>query len=119
MNRDQKIAFINEKLAKKDLTFGCRVKIFWEKLRVVNAEYPHHDMLQVTRYKEARFSRDEYIIIWHPIMLWRALEVLIEKWPDYLDDCMIILDLRTKKEESIEKQYDTCIDFIFNCVNLL
>ncbi len=108
--REQKIDFIYEKIANKELSFGCTLKpfTFW-----LNSDVDYW-----------RFVSDDWIyqwdieeIIWHPVMIWDVLN-----WWDIninlLDDRFTkLIKCFTKKDKPIEKQSVECIDYIYDLIS--
>lgn len=101
MNKEEKIKTIYEKLAEKWIVesnkwsakanLTCSVcKWNWRPNHTCSIEY----------YKTE-------------VMIWRC-DLLIEKWPDYFDEWILILDLWEDKDKPIENQSERCIDHIYN-----
>lgn len=126
MNKEEKIKAIYEKIADKTLSFGCRIdydylwdwiKQKWKLIcidenskrtnyRIFFDKFNWRDLDSITH-------KWLFDIIWHPVMIWRC-DLLIEKWPDYFDEWILILDLWEDKDKPIENQSERCIDHIYN-----
>jgi len=128
--KQEKIDEIYEVMANKELSFGCKIldksrdkwsNIFyvtkvvawWCDLIVSDVADDHCWYEHIWTPKARKFS--DFIIIWHPVMIWNC-DKLIEKWPEYYNDWITILDLWVKKEEPIEGQSDKSIDYIYNLI---
>lgn len=122
MKKEEKIKVIYEKIADKTLSFWCRIILknyLWEKIvnqSIWNLTYIfwfEHPFLNkdISKKQENQIEK----IIWHPIMIWKC-DILIEKWPNYFDEWIKILDLWEKKDDPIENQNEKCIDYIYNLI---
>lgn len=47
-------------------------------------------------------------------MMFYDVDRLIEKWPNYMTDWIVFLDLWIWKNEPLSEQTDDCIDLVFN-----
>lgn len=128
MNREDKIKKIYEVIADKTLSFGCNVLLMWHKKRkvrdIVNCidKWP---FIKTERYDNTEFDKNEYSIIWHPVMIWDVIDYNMDmEWnyelnPEYNNwlDWDFIRDktitLRENLRRPIEEQTDECIDFVF------
>jgi hypothetical protein len=54
-------------------------------------------------------------VIWHPVMIWNC-DILIDKWPNYFDDWLPIIDLWIEKRKPIEEQSDHCVKYIYSLI---
>lgn len=142
--KQEKIDAIYEKIANKDLSFGCIVK--WEeaKYRILKAIQPHRFEAITTWYiwygdygSVVLTPISEYEIIGHPVMIGDVMDyienitldkiynyiwVKKEEIPDLIlqktkDARMKIFPLWKQKRLPIEEQSDECIDFIFDLLN--
>lgn len=123
MDKEEKIKAIYDKIADKTLSFGCEVNYNnpeWVKHFYV-WEWDFWWMLlwketTIEWYRSCSIETEEWEDIeniWHPVMIWRC-DLLIEKWPDYFDEWILILDLWEDKDKPIENQSERCIDHIYN-----
>ena len=100
MTKQDKINKIYEVIANKELSFWCRVFIDWWLARLYDITLVWYSIENIE---------------WHPVMIWNC-DKLIEKWPNYFDNWITILDLWIKKDKPIEEQNEECIDYIFNLI---
>lgn len=119
--RQDMINRIYEEMSDKTLSFWCRVSVFWLKHRVVNCENPKENDLQVTRYTNTKFKKNEYEIIWHPVMIWDVLDWIREKNKNSsIEESYInnedVIRLRKEKRKPIEDQSDECVAFIHSLI---
>lgn len=122
LTRQQKIDAIYEKIARKDLSFGCRVK--WEEAeyRILKAIQPHRLEAIPTWYRwygdygtVVLTPISEYEIIGHPVMIGDVLDYFWnKKWVMTLDR---ILRFWGEKTKTIEEQSDKCVDYIYNLIS--
>lgn len=106
MTRDQKIVAIYKEMANKELMLGC----FY--------------LSNVTRQKEiydwSIWSNYIGEIIGHPVMIGDVMYYIRKKyWNNHSwfhSDRSKLIDLRSKERESIEWQYDECIDFVHSLI---
>ena len=120
--KQEKIDTIYEKVANKDLSFGCIVK--WEeaKYRILKAIQPHRFEAITTWYiwygdygSVVLTPISEYEIIGHPVMIGNVLDYFWDKkWAMTLDR---ILRFWEEKTKTIEEQPDKCIDYIYNLIS--
>ena len=128
-------------MANKDLSFGCKIKVeyltyyHWE--TGGEESYSKEDNLIIwvdwiasngeVELDESDLSKaapnwyieelETYIkIIWHPVMIGDVMYYIRKKyWNNHSwfhSDRSKLIDLRSKERESIEWQYDECIDFV-------
>lgn len=122
ITKQEKIDTIYEKVANKDLSFGCIVK--WEeaKYRILKAIQPHRFEAITTWYiwygdygSVVLTPISEYEIIGHPVMIGNVLDYFWDKkWAMTLDR---ILRFWEEKTKTIEEQPDKCIDYIYNLIS--
>lgn len=138
MTRDEKIQAIYEKIANKELTFGCRVNTeYWrivsiveetadERWYIVVSEeslYNDEDLgayycWLLVRWLEAMEQIDIAEIIWHPVMLGTIFEwYSSSRWFINSQFVMELVDKWTGYDESIDEQSDECIDFIYSLIS--
>lgn len=126
MNRQQKIDAINEMIAKKNLSFGC--KIFhkvesWKrsfKARIITdkieKDYGTFYWVKLDSENSVTWLQEkEMEIIGHPVMIGNVLDYFWnKKWLMTLDR---ILRFWEEKTKTIEEQSDKCIDYIYNLIS--
>lgn len=116
MNREEQIKAIYEKIADKTKNFWCKIERQWNYYIVI--EWRHFIYEKTWKYLKTKSQSIEELScesIWHPVMIWRC-DLLIEKWPDYFDEWILILDLWEDKDKPIENQSERCIDHIYNLI---
>ena len=117
-------------MANKELTFGCTAKLTTKK-------GTQHDVILIgdisngEKYFVVKDSLDKdvdwfytndwyYEFIWHPVMIGDVMYYIRKKyWNNHSwchGDRSKLIDLRSKERESIEWQYDECIDFIYSLI---
>lgn len=137
MTREEKIQAIYEKIANKELTFGCKVDDeCWRIVSiveetaderwyiVVSEESLYNDEDLGAYYCWLRVSWLEIMeqidiaeIIWHPVMLGTIFEwYSSSKWFINSQFVMELIDKWTGYDESIDEQSDECIDFIYSLI---
>lgn len=125
MNRQQKIDAINEMIAKKNLSFGCKIfhKVDWKrwfKARIITDSIKRDDWIFYWVKLDSENSvtwlqEKEMEIIGHPIMIGNVLDYFWnKKWLMTLDR---ILRFWEEKTKTIEEQSDKCIDYIYNLIS--
>lgn len=117
--RQQKIDTIYEKIANKDLSFGCCFQgeksshviqnpywcfVWWDwRIYSDRCDSELHTQIKVEK------------IIGHPVMIGDVLDYFWnKKWLMTLDR---ILRFWEEKKKTIENQSDKCIDYIYNLIN--
>ncbi len=137
MTREEKIQAIYEKIANKELTFGCKVDDeCWRIVSiveetaderwyiVVSEESLYNDEDLGAYYCWLRVSWLEIMeqidiaeIIWHPVMLGTIFEwYSSSKWFINSQFVMELIDKWTGYDESIDEQSDECIDFVHSLI---
>ena len=121
MTREQKIQAIYEAMANKKRTFGCRCKTNnWANVIFIrkNRKWVY---LYMRRNKEFTIPL-WYVpkVIWHPVMIWDVIYYIRKKyWNNHSwfhSDRSKLIDLRSKERESIEWQYNDCVDFVYSLI---
>ena len=124
-SREYMLEIIQKEISDKTLGFGCYVLWwpYWSNYIILDERHDRYKCVEVTMswslrswdlLKEPTDYLDKiYWIIWHPVMIWNC-DRLIEKWPNYFDDWMTILDLWIEKEKPIQYQSDECIRYIYS-----
>jgi len=116
MDEEEKVKAIYEKIANKNISLWCKILV-----KNINFEpfveevYCYHlwtDVFLTESWVEYN-NKDFKGSIWHPVMIWRC-DLLIEKWPNYFDEWIIVLDLWEDKDKPIENQNERCIDHVYN-----
>lgn len=86
MTREEKIAKIYEVIARKDLSFGCKIvsqvyennmiitEIFDEGWDIQNYKDWDNWYLRYLSYSGSVNVRDVLFVIWHPVMIWDVLD---------------------------------------------
>lgn len=123
MTREDKIKAIDEKVADKTLSFGC--KINWRQI----IHYVIKDKIFIIWHKKPIDIKDIFKIIWHPVMIWDVLDyydknilnkfVSISKssiWIITTRICEQIIILWGYKRKPIEEQSDECINYIYDLI---
>jgi len=126
MNKEQKIKAIYDKIANKELTFGCKAKIEdynWTEYNViiVNLKEWYYKIWDELRFIN-EFELETEKIIGHLIMIWDVLDYLnIETVNNLIDfnyeditEEWKIINLWKYKRKPIEEQDDEVIDYIYN-----
>ena len=137
MTREEKTQAIYEKIANKELTFGCKVDDeCWRIVSiveetaderwyiVVSEESLYNDEDLGAYYCWLRVSWLEIMeqidiaeIIWHPVMLGTIFEwYSSSKWFINSQFVMELIDKWTGYDESIDEQSDECIDFVHSLI---
>lgn len=138
MNRQQKIDTINEMIAKKNLSFGC--KIFhkveswkrWFKARIITDSIKRDDWIFYWVKLDSENSvtwlqKKEMEIIGHPVMIGDVIDYINEdismgagydqvfyhSWESVVDT----IKLWEEKRKPIEEQSDKCINFIYSLIS--
>lgn len=131
MELKEKIDFIYEKIARKDLSFGCRFQ--GEKSSYVIQD-PHwcfvwwdwwiyNDRCDTELNTQIKVEK----IIGHPVMIGDVIdyinediflgagydEVFYHSWESVVD----VISLWEEKRKPIEEQDDECVNFIFNLIS--
>ena len=133
MELKEKIDFIYEKIANKDLTFGCKIfhKVDWKrsfKARIITdkieKDYGTFYWVKLEFENSITWLQEkEMEIIGNPVMLGDVLDWIYDNemtlfedtWINHIIDTTIklwILNLR----KPLEEQSDKCIDFIYNLI---
>ena len=114
MNKQEMIDVIYEKIANKKLDFWCKVKenFLNRTLKIIDI-YGHWRDRQFELTWDVNMWADCCQIIWHPVMMGDC-DNLINKWHNYFDDWIEILDLWILKDKPVEEQSIECITYIYN-----
>ena len=114
---NDKIKAIYDKIANKELSFGCKL--------LFNSEiytFTRHD------WKNYKTVEDDILvlkpsftkIIWHPVMIWDVLDIIWDNelalsiWPNNCREAVLwYLD---KPRKPIEEQSEDTINYIFNLI---
>lgn len=124
-SREIMLNTIYNKIADKVLSFWCKIKhqIHWEWIYMQtswdrNIWYDcFFFWLWMNRWYDEFIKKSENIeTIWHPVMIWDC-DIIIEKWPNYFDDWLPIIDLRIDKRKPIEHQNIKCIEYIHSLLS--
>lgn len=112
MTRAEKLAAIYKEMANKELTPWCCVE--------VKAQNEYGDFTyRLCRWDE-RPEEEIKEIIGHPVMIGDVMYYIRKKyWNNHSwfhSDRSKLIDLRSKERESIEWQYDECIDFVHSLI---
>ena len=140
-SKQKKLEFIYEKIANKDLTFGCKLlskkEISWWSITFVkwsdfifiksrndeNILYKDKDFWWHLYLTDTEF---EYLkVIWHPVMIGDVMEYFNEQlnqtlnktwwvWKYYWVNERIIILWFGRMRKPIEEQNDACIDYIYD-----
>jgi len=120
MNKQGMIDAIYEKIANKELSFGCRIMTKHNPSTEIITEQDWKYYHTVEDFHEI----EAFNIIWHPVMIWDALEYFDENYTFnniwWCDDCEIIRpnievnQLWKKKRLPIESQSRECVTYIYN-----
>lgn len=133
--RAEKLSAIYEKIANKELSFGCKVWVYKYKTdnyiygRIVNSNEIQTDdfwmmlLEDYPLYKNTNPKYDNFIdsdkwytdIIWHPVMIWDVMGWEIEKWIEPYN--MYNWEYWDYPRKPIEEQSDECIDYIYNLLD--
>lgn len=146
MELKEKIDAIYEKIANKDLNFGCKIfhKVDWKrsfKARIITdkieKDYGTFYWVKLDSENSVTWLQEkEMEIIGHPVMIGDVMDyienitldkiysyiwVKKEEIPDLIlqktkDAMMKIFPLWKQKRKPIEEQSDDCIDFIYNLI---
>jgi len=118
MNKEQKLEAIYDKIANKELSFGCKILTdkWIRKVVSVNAT-------NIINEKHYRNNKQNILIIWHPVMIWDVLDY-IWIWSKTISgsvikntyDIEIMLNLWKYKRRPIEEQDNEVIDYIYNLI---
>ena len=91
------------------------LKVIYEKVDRKEENDIQEYLNDLNQWSEIKYS--VYNILWdlaeHKIMIWTC-DKLIEKWPNYFDDWITILDLWIEKELPIEEQSEQAISYVYN-----
>ena len=137
MNRQEKIYKIYEKIANKELSFGCRI---WDNIVTFKIWEENNEFWYSNVFVKMLKTGDEIItlswfdevdwkLIWHPVMIWDVLDWLYENnlWfvkeknscsccDDWVDNEQKIIWLWKNLRLTLEKQPNECVDYIFNLI---
>ncbi len=118
-NKEEMLKVIYEKIARKDLSFGCKVKTeFWyDYIFICNDEHSNTNVL--TDFREwsidtLYWRTPSNMIIWHPVMIWDVLDTLRFNFATLQEKVESILYHWEEKREPIENQSDECIEYVYN-----
>lgn len=133
--RKVKIDAIYDKIANKELSFGCRIfhNVDWKKWfewKIITSEIKRNDgiyfwVIVKDENSVSWLKEEEILSIWHPIMIWDAMNFMQKKAEraksmgevyDYRMDLLVIHWHWTLFNQPIEDQSDECIDFIYNLI---
>ena len=132
--REQKLNAIYEKIANKDLSFGCRIfhKFDWKrwfKARIITDSIKRDDgtfyWVKLEFENSVTWLQEkEMEIIGHPVMLSDALDWIYDNEMTLFEDTWInhIIDTTIKLwiwnlRKPLEEQSDKCIDFIYSLIS--
>ena len=122
--RQEKIDFIYEELARKELKFWCKLQVkneisWWhitfekwfefiliKSRKDENVLYANEKVLWTFTF--ADFEFEDLKVIWLPLMIWDIMEYF------YWESCKNFASLWIKKREPIDRQSDECIDYIYS-----
>lgn len=146
--RDEMITKIYESMARKDLSFGCRLKYGKENALYLHRESGNHyikwekelivqkiNIVKKIRWKSLEdkdlkidkiYSISKYII-WHPVMIGDVMKWFIEKFWKYSDDydmnishnLIDLIHVWSVFDKPLEEQSDDCIRFIYDLMSWL
>lgn len=133
MELKEKIDFIYEKIANKDLTFGCKIfhKVDWKrsfKARIITdkieKDYGTFYWVKLEFENSITWLQEkEMEIIGNPVMLGDVLDWIYDNEMTLFEDTWInhIIDTTIKLwiwnlRKPLEDQSDDCIDFIYNLI---
>lgn len=123
--RKEKIDFIYEKIARKELKFWCKLqvrkRISWWKLTFEkwfefilvfsrenqNVVYVNEKFWYTLTFADSEF--EDLKVIWLPVMIWNIIEYFYQD-----TKCNEFVSLWGDLKEPIENQGDECIDYIYN-----
>lgn len=137
LTRQEKIDTIYNKIARKDLDFGCIVESkYWESIYLDTRPWQLYNIYR-PNYRITDKEK-EMKIIGHPVMIGDIINWIENEWEnkfpyresaeeagklyshmrDYFHNHISqLLNLWTKKQFPIEEQSDECIDFIYNLIS--
>ena len=94
LNKQEMIDTIYEKIANKELSFGCKIidrtrnewsntfyiteAVAWWCTLLVSNEADDHSWYELSKLKSDKTFEERFKIIWHPVIIWDAL--------DYIED---------------------------------
>lgn len=122
-SREEMISAIYEKIARKDLSFGCRI--------VVKTRYRDEDDFVVEKVfgwvmsRYVGFNNDRHIkkIIWHPVMIGDVMDYfdfkIYNHWSYWYEMNRNLHDISwfwQEKRKPIEEQSEECIAFVYNLI---
>jgi len=130
MNKQEMIDVIYEKIANKELSFGCKIIRFSGVLDTFIYFIPTYTDISYNVISWLTWGLvldsvttekfEKYIIIWHPVMIWDVFEYQIENlWLNpvefnYLDSKL--LWIWKHKRLPIEQQSEECINYVYNLI---
>lgn len=125
MTREEKIAKIYDVIADKTLSYGCKMKSYYNQ-EIHRLSYAKNIkyLILLDDYCNEEDLLDSWKIIWHPVMIWDVLNWIENKhhWTydsynespwTHIYNCLI---WRPEKHRSIEEQNNDCVDFVYDLI---
>lgn len=124
--RKEKIDFIYEELARKELKFWCKLQVKneiswwhitfekWFEFILIKSRKDENVLYANEKvswtFTFADFEFEDLKVIWLPLMIWDIMEYF------YWESCKNFASLWIKKREPIDRQSDDCVDFIYEMI---
>ena len=106
-------------MANDELTLGCKISIDREIVTIVDSDR-HWDWITILR-EDWWVTRDDYenefIIIWHPVMIGTIFEwYSSSRWFINSQFVIHLIERWTGYDKPIEEQSDECIDYVYSLI---
>lgn len=127
MTKQDMIDKIYEKIADKTLSFGCRIRRYYNQddTFLYIEDYRSYTEYGIIWWINKRFYKLKTdpiefwknIIIWHPVLIWDVLDYLQSNL--LLSECVEILWLRNNKRKPIEEQSESTIKYVYDLIQTI
>ena len=126
MTREEKIQAIYKEIANKDIDEWCIIEADWERGIILDYSWikayvwwRRWDFEKFDDYQHLSI-KFWYQVIWRPVMIWDVIYYIRKKyWNNHSwfhSYRSKLIDLRSEERESIEWQYDECIDYVYSLI---